>query len=169
MRFCYCSTLLHWNFFCPPRLPLLLLLHPRGCVKTTAVARVIAFGVALRRYVEKESSLLPSSYLRVRKTPCRRHFMLKTPSFCQDRLGTDIGKPLKKKFLSFFAATRHGRTTLSRTNSTSQCTLMTLRVHTTASSSTRRPSCGIIPCVAGPFQQTVSKPFLQSRFFAAVS
>ena len=24
MRFCYCSTLLHWNFFWPPRLPLRL-------------------------------------------------------------------------------------------------------------------------------------------------
>eukprot|EP01046_Picozoa_sp_COSAG06_P047224 COSAG06_NODE_6829_length_2754_cov_903.616949_2_plen_206_part_00 len=61
----------------------------------------------------------------------------------------------------------HGRPTLSRTNSTSQCTLRTLRAHTTASSSTRRPSSGTTPCVAAPFQQ--NKPFLQSRFFRAVS
>jgi hypothetical protein len=35
-----------------------------------------------------------------KKTPFLRHFVLKTPSFYQDRLGTNIGKALKKNGVS---------------------------------------------------------------------
>jgi len=33
------------------------------------------------------------------KTVCFSHLYIKTPSFDQDRLGTNIGKELKKKFV----------------------------------------------------------------------
>jgi hypothetical protein len=36
----------------------------------------------------------------VRRTPFWRHFILKTRSFCQDRLGTNIGKALKTEAFS---------------------------------------------------------------------